>query len=69
MGETQNPRAIDEPCQELSEARCQCGQLIAKLGLRGVELKCKRCKRLVSIPFSSLFNSNVTVQLCDKPSA
>ena len=48
-----------------SEARCECGQLVAKLGVGGIELKCKRCKRLVSIPFSSLSNSEVTFQLCD----
>jgi len=36
-----------------SEARCECGQLVAKLRQNGVELKCKRCKRIVLIPFSS----------------
>jgi phage FluMu protein Com len=51
-----------------SEARCECGQLVAKLGVGGIELKCKRCKRLVSIPFSSLSNSEVTFRLCDNPS-
>jgi phage FluMu protein Com len=50
-----------------SEARCECGQLVAKLGVGGIELKCKRCKRLVSIPFSSLSNSEITFQLCDNP--
>lgn len=35
------------------EARCECGQLIAKLRADGVELKCKRCKRIVLIPFES----------------
>jgi len=47
-----------------SEARCECGQLVAKLGVGGIELKCKRCKRLVSIPFSSRLDSEVTFQLC-----
>jgi phage FluMu protein Com len=51
-----------------SEARCECGQLVAKLGVGGIELKCKRCKRLVSIPFSSLSKSEVTFQLCENPS-
>jgi len=53
--------------QEFSEARCECGQLVAKLGSQGVELKCKRCKRLVSISFSDLAQSEVTVQLCSTP--
>lgn len=36
------------------EARCECGQLVAKLRGDGVELKCKRCKRIVVIPFESM---------------
>jgi len=37
-----------------SEARCECGQLVAKLLPDGVELKCKRCKRIVLIPFATM---------------
>ncbi len=37
-----------------SETRCECGQLIAKVRGQGLELKCKRCKRIVVIPFSSI---------------
>lgn len=36
------------------ETRCECGQLIAKMCGQGIELKCKRCKRIVIIPFSSI---------------
>jgi phage FluMu protein Com len=36
------------------EARCECGQLIAKLQSDGIELKCKRCKRIVTISFASI---------------
>ena len=36
------------------ETRCECGQLMAKLCAQGLELKCKRCKRIVMIPFSSI---------------
>lgn len=36
------------------ETRCECGQLIAKLQSDGIELKCKRCKRIVLIPFTSI---------------
>jgi phage FluMu protein Com len=36
------------------ETRCECGQLIAKVRGQGLELKCKRCKRIVFIPFSSI---------------
>jgi hypothetical protein len=39
---------------EASETRCECGQLIAKVKGESLELKCKRCKRIVVIPFSSI---------------
>jgi phage FluMu protein Com len=35
------------------EARCDCGHLVARLLTAGVELKCKRCKRLVVIPYTA----------------
>ncbi len=41
---------IATPTDAHDEARCECGQLIAKLRPDGVELKCKRCKRIVVIP-------------------
>jgi phage FluMu protein Com len=36
------------------ETRCECGQLIAKVRGQGLELKCKRCKRIIVIPFTSI---------------
>ena len=36
------------------EIRCECGQLIAKAQRDGIQLKCKRCKRIVTIPFTSI---------------
>jgi len=37
-----------------TEARCECGQLMAKLLEDGIELKCKRCRRIVLIPFAAI---------------
>jgi hypothetical protein len=37
--------------QEEHECRCHCGNLLARLRLEGVELKCRRCKRMVLIPW------------------
>jgi hypothetical protein len=37
-----------------AEARCECGQLMAKLRRDGIELKCKRCRRIVLLPFSGI---------------
>jgi hypothetical protein len=45
---------ITGPFAERSETRCECGQLIAKVRGQSLELKCKRCKRIVVIPFSSI---------------
>jgi hypothetical protein len=36
------------------ETRCECGQLMAKVRVQGLELKCKRCKRIVVIPFTAI---------------
>jgi phage FluMu protein Com len=33
-----------------SDCRCLCGSLMAKITARGVEIKCRRCKRLQVIP-------------------
>ena len=33
-----------------SDCRCACGSLMAKITPQGVEIKCRRCKRLQVIP-------------------
>jgi phage FluMu protein Com len=47
-------RHSDQDDCPTSEARCACGHLVAKLRSDGVELKCKRCKRLIVVPFARL---------------
>lgn|GEM_PF-2989073 len=32
------------------DLRCHCGNLVARLVTHGVELKCRRCRRLVIVP-------------------
>ncbi len=32
-----------------AEVRCHCGSLMARVTARGVELKCRRCKRIVLV--------------------
>jgi hypothetical protein len=51
MVSTTSPMSHSADC---GETRCECGQLIAKVRGQGLELKCKRCKRIVVIPFSSI---------------
>jgi phage FluMu protein Com len=32
------------------ELRCPCGSLLARMTVAGVELKCRRCRRIVVVP-------------------
>ncbi len=34
------------------DLRCLCGSLVAKVKKNGIELKCRRCKRVALIPLS-----------------
>jgi phage FluMu protein Com len=52
----QRVNSVDVKCDE---ARCDCGHLVAKLLTSGVELKCKRCKRLLIIPYASDIDQHV----------
>ena len=36
----------------LLDERCLCGSLVAKLSPKGVEILCRRCKRIHVIPWS-----------------
>jgi len=42
-------REEKRPTEDL---RCLCGSLVAKIKKEGIELKCRRCKRVALIPFS-----------------
>lgn len=37
-----------------SDIRCRCGQLVARWYKSGIQIKCKRCRRLVNISFASI---------------
>lgn len=39
--------------------RCLCGRLLAKITTQGVELKCRRCKRIARIPYVTQEKKNV----------
>jgi phage FluMu protein Com len=34
------------------ELRCECGCLLARLVANGLELKCRRCRRIIVIPLT-----------------
>ncbi len=39
-----------EAAPNADEARCICGSLVARVVVGGVELKCRRCRRIVLVP-------------------
>ncbi|MGH8005613.1 MAG: hypothetical protein ACREQ3_01220 [Candidatus Binatia bacterium] len=41
------------PATSARESRCRCGNMLARLRPEGVELKCRRCKRMVVIPWGT----------------
>lgn len=45
-----------EPARSLKhdDVRCGCGQLVARWSEQAIEIKCKRCRRLVKIAFDAI---------------
>jgi hypothetical protein len=54
MGEIVKDRTTGLLGRLADEFRCECGQLMARWQEAGIQLKCKRCRRLVTIPFSEI---------------
>jgi hypothetical protein len=46
--------AVFEQKSESHEHRCLCGSLLARITQQGIELKCRKCKRLQMIPNSRI---------------
>ena len=38
----------------MDDVRCDCGSLLARWTAAGIEIKCRRCKRLVVLPLESI---------------
>ena len=47
-----------------AEVRCECRQLLAKLREANLEIKCKRCKRIVTISYNRLKEHEITIAPC-----
>lgn len=47
-------KPLRQPNCEAEEFRCLCGSLMAKITPLGVEVKCRKCKRLHIIPNSQI---------------
>lgn len=50
------PRAssVDTAAEHSADIRCRCSNMIGRLTSRGIEVKCRRCKRIHVIPLSVL---------------
>ena len=52
MTKTTNREAARSLCHD--DVRCRCGQLVARWGEQAIEIKCKRCRRVVKIAFDAI---------------
>jgi phage FluMu protein Com len=50
------------PSEASQQLRCACGNLLAKATERGIELQCRRCKRIVVVPYDQLAGREELVQ-------
>ena len=46
------------------DLRCNCGSLMARVSADGIELKCRRCKRVVVVAIDQARDGWVTVPRC-----
>jgi len=46
--------ATTPPDMQQREERCACGNLLAKLTPSGIEIRCRRCKRLHMVPWADV---------------
>jgi phage FluMu protein Com len=57
--ESSELKPMNPPCRETDsglpegDCRCLCGSLLARVVEGGVELKCRRCKRTLLVPFEA----------------
>ncbi len=49
-------QAVPRPLRH-DDVRCQCGQLVARWDERAIVIKCKRCRRYVTIAFEAIKGS------------
>ncbi|MCG8554371.1 MAG: hypothetical protein MJD61_03650 [Proteobacteria bacterium] len=55
------PSSHSEEKRRLPEDyRCICGSLLARMLAEGLELKCRRCKRAVIVPWNSIQDGSRT---------
>jgi len=45
------------------DLRCECGSLMARVTKAGIELKCRRCKRVVVVPVRGMTGEWIEVSM------
>lgn len=53
MGSPRQHRPAKGPVPRPDDCRCRCGSLVARIVSDGVEIKCRRCKRDLLVPWSA----------------
>jgi hypothetical protein len=56
------PRSVPRG-EDSMDVRCDCGSLMARVTTSGIELKCRRCKRVVLVATNDARRGWVTVAL------
>ncbi|MBM3803307.1 MAG: hypothetical protein FJW26_13480 [Acidimicrobiia bacterium] len=59
--DSRNPSSIPSS-YDSEDYRCLCGSLMAKITAFGVEIKCRKCKRIRLIP-----NSQISIEVAPEP--
>jgi hypothetical protein len=57
----ENRQPAQAPEARDSAVRCHCGSLIARVVAGGLELKCRRCKRQIVVPFDAKGSIRITI--------
>lgn len=60
---------MSQPPRPPAECRCLCGSLLARRVERGVELKCRRCKRTLIVPLAEAAGARPSQRWSPPPEA
>ena len=52
-----------------TDVRCHCGSLMARVTAQGIELKCRRCKRVITVPVAASQGGWVSLDLSAREDA
>jgi len=56
----------NDPCEDARNLRCPCGSVMARVTVAGLELKCRRCKRVITVAVPRTSRAWIAVDLHDQ---